>query len=120
MLDARLRAGGRAEFAFPAAHNAAILVMQGEVTLNGRRAAANDFVLFANEGERVAVAAEAEAQLLVLAGEPIAEPVVAYGPFVMNTRAELVKAFEDYQAGRLGIIPAVHTDVRADTTGSSS
>jgi redox-sensitive bicupin YhaK (pirin superfamily) len=54
--------------------------------------------------------------VLVLGGLPIREPVVAYGPFVMNTREEIVKAFEDYQAGRLGTIPVAHADVDGDTT----
>ena len=51
---------------------------------------------------------------MFLGGLPIREPVAAYGPFVMNTKAEILTALEDYQAGRLGTIPAAHADVAAE------
>jgi quercetin 2,3-dioxygenase len=102
VFDVRLARGGAAPFEFPAHHNLAMLVMEGEVTLNGKPASKHDFALFANEGEQVRVEASSDAQLLVLSGEPIHEPVVSYGPFVMNTEQEIVQAFEDYRSGKFG------------------
>jgi quercetin 2,3-dioxygenase len=103
MLDIRLAAKGRAEFDVPAAHNAALLVMKGEVDVNGEKASENEFVVFANAGENITVASSGgDAQLLLLAGEPIEEPVVSYGPFVMNTEGEIRQAMIDFQSGKFG------------------
>ena len=103
MLDIRLTPGGRADFDVPSRHNATLLVMNGDVTVNGEAASENEFVVFRNAGERIAVeSAGGEAQLLLLAGEPIDEPVVSYGPFVMNTEGEIRQAMLDFQSGKFG------------------
>ncbi len=102
MLDIRLVEEGRADIDVPARHNAALLVMKGEIAVSGETASENEFVVFANAGERIPVEARSEAQLLLLAGEPIEEPVVAYGPFVMNTEGEIRQAMVDFQAGKFG------------------
>ncbi|MDB4968821.1 MAG: Short-chain dehydrogenase [Myxococcales bacterium] len=105
MFDVRLNRAGRADFSFPASENAALLVMKGAVTINGSaKAATDDFVLFRNEGERITVAADDDAHLLVLNGEPIREPVVSYGPFVMNSEREIQQAITDFQQGKFGYL----------------
>jgi quercetin 2,3-dioxygenase len=103
VYDVTLQASGRLELSFAANQNASLLVMKGDVTINGSaKARLNDFVVFKNVGERIVVEANADAHLLVLNGEPIDEPVVQYGPFAMNTKAEIAEAFADYQAGKFG------------------
>jgi redox-sensitive bicupin YhaK (pirin superfamily) len=102
LFDIHLNAGGGVQLSFPAGENTALLVLDGEVTINGNRAAALDFVLFENEGEAIAIRAETKAHLLLLNGEPIDEPVVQYGPFVMNTQEEIRQAVLDFRAGKFG------------------
>ena len=73
--------------------------------MNGEKSAGEgDLVIFARAGDGVTVKSNSDAKLLVMDGEPIAEPVVGHGPFVMNSRAEIQQAFEDYQLGKMGEI----------------
>ncbi|MCC7508100.1 MAG: pirin family protein [Planctomycetes bacterium] len=102
MFDVRLKAGGSAELPTPESWNAALLVMAGKVSINGRDAKENDFVLFKREGVAINVKPTSDAQLLLLSGEPIDEPVANYGPFVMNTPAEIEQAIHDFRAGKFG------------------
>lgn len=106
LWDVRVRAGKSADLSLPEGHTTAFLVLQGEVLVNGdREAGGGALAIFTREGDRITVLAKSEATLLVLSGEPIAEPIVGQGPFVMNSRAEIQQAFEDYQLGRMGEIP---------------
>lgn len=105
LFDVRLKAGGELELDFPARQNAAVLVMKGEVTVNEKEAGrVNDLVVFQNQGERIALRAEQDAHLLVLNGEPIPDPVVAYGPFVMNSEREILQAMADFNSGKFGYL----------------
>jgi len=102
LWDVRLNAGGGTAFSVPAGHNATVFVLSGTVSVNGRPAADAEFVVLDRKGEAVRIDAESDAKLLFLSGEPIDEPVFGYGPFVMNTEAEIRQAITDYQSGKMG------------------
>ena len=103
VLDLRLAANGRADLSPPDGHTALAVVLRGRVLLNGTGEAGRaDLAIFDRAGDGVTVEAREDAVVLVLSGEPIDEPVVSYGPFVMNTQEEIRQAISDYQSGRLG------------------
>jgi quercetin 2,3-dioxygenase len=103
LWDLRLKAGHRVELPAAEGRTAILVVQRGEVTINDSQSAtAVDLVLFDRKGEGLVVAAKAAAMALFLSGEPIDEPVVGYGPFVMNTPEEIQQAMIDYRSGRMG------------------
>jgi redox-sensitive bicupin YhaK (pirin superfamily) len=103
LWELRLNPGKGTLLELPAGQTAALFVLKGKVQLNAAtQARATEFVSFAREGEAIRVDAESDATMLVLGGEPIDEPVVGYGPFVMNTQVEIQRAIEDYRSGRMG------------------
>ena len=107
MLDVRLNPKGRARLSLAENHNTAILVTSGQIRVNGSELAqAGDFVLFANRrGEDIDVEATlGAASGVVLSGEPINEPMFGYGPFLMNTKEEIVEAYQDFQDGKFGAL----------------
>ncbi|UNY97854.1 pirin family protein [Zhouia spongiae] len=105
MYNLTLNEEGKALFSFPAHYNTALLVLEGSILVNGEEKAGTDrFVLFENKGEDFTVEAFNSAKVLMLSGEPIKEPIAAHGPFVMNYKAELLQAFEDYNMGKFGYL----------------
>jgi len=107
LWDIRLNRDADVTIDLPAGHNAMIAVLAGHVTVNGEHPAGEaEIVRFERSGSAVRVHADGDSVLLVLTGEPINEPVIGHGPFVMNSEAEIRQAIEDYNAGRFGTIAA--------------
>ena len=103
LYDLRLRAGHSMPLQIQNGYNVGLLVLSGQASVGGsHRLSEADLAVFVSTGEPVTIVAEEDATILVMAGEAINEPVARYGPFVMNTKAELVQAVNDYQAGKMG------------------
>jgi redox-sensitive bicupin YhaK (pirin superfamily) len=104
LFDIKLKEGATVTASVPAAHNTALLVIEGHMKVNDSEVAEHSFVLFKNEGEEVGLTASADSVVLLLSGEPINEPIASYGPFVMNTQAEIHEAIKEFQSGKYGVL----------------
>ena len=101
--DMRLTAGASVQLPVAAGRNGALVVLRGKLRVNGERdAGPASLVLLERAGEGVALEVLEDACVLLLSGEPIDEPIVGYGPFVMNSQEEIAEAFDDFHGGRFG------------------
>jgi redox-sensitive bicupin YhaK (pirin superfamily) len=106
MSTVRLQAGGAVSFPELAGRNVFLYIVQGTVRIDGEAAQQHRLVELSEAGDSVDIVAETDAVLLFGHAQPLGEPVVAHGPFVMNTREEIQQAARDYMAGKFGGLPA--------------
>ena len=108
--DGQLKAAQTQVLHVPVDHNTLLVVLVGEVQVNGSQLVQDhSVVLFAQDGEAlIQLEALQDTHFLVLTGKPLNEPIQGYGPFVMNTKQEIIQAFEDFNQGKFGAIPVQH------------
>ncbi len=105
VMNVKLKKGGKADFSFPEGQTTFLLLIEGNIVVNGSENVPTDhLVLFEREGNDFTIEASDDAIVLVISGEPLNEPIVPHGPFVMNTDAEIMQAFEDYNQGKFGYL----------------
>jgi redox-sensitive bicupin YhaK (pirin superfamily) len=97
--------GGGMEIPIPKNFNALLYLLDGKAEINGaRHAGGKDLVWFKNDGESISFEGLEETRAILLAGEPINEPLATYGPFVMNNQTQIMEALRDYQMGKMGVL----------------
>ena len=105
LFNVHLNKGKGTSFSFDKNHNTGLLVIKGSITINNiEKAPTNHFVLFENDGKEFTVRADEDTTILILSGEPLDEPIASYGPFVMNTNAEIKQTISDFNSGKFGYL----------------
>jgi len=105
LFNVKLNKGKGTSLSFNESHNTGLLVIKGNIIINNKeRAPTNHFVLFENKGKEFTVKAEDDAEILILSGKPIDEPIASYGPFVMNTNEEIRQTIDDFNNGKFGYL----------------
>lgn len=103
IYDMRLEKGSKLSFDLSKDHNTGLIVFEGTVKINDSKIAKSDqFVLYKNDGETIQLESTKKSALLVLSGEPIHENIIQYGPFLMNTKTEIIEAIDDFNNGKFG------------------
>ena len=104
VADLTLSGGQTETFTVPDTYSLMVYVLSGSASANTQPIERGQIALFNNDGDTITLSTTAGTKLLILAGEPIREPLAVYGPFVMNTREEILAAFDDFQNGRMGVL----------------
>ncbi|QMW02207.1 pirin family protein [Spirosoma foliorum] len=104
VADLTLKNGQSETLTIPKEYSLMVYVLSGSANLFGETIDRGQIALMNADGDTITLSTSTDAKLLILAGEPIHEPLAVYGPFVMNTREEILEAFEDFQNGRMGVL----------------
>lgn len=105
LQNAKLNKDGKVVFTFPSYYTVAALVIKGSIKVNTEEEVPTDhFVLFNTDGESFSIEAMEDSIVLIMAGNPLREPIFAHGPFVMNTRNEIIEAIDDFNNGKFGVL----------------
>lgn len=105
LYNLKPKGGTELTLTFPSHFTTAILAIEGSATLNGEKKLQTDnLAVFATDSEEITVRADEDSVLLFMSGEPLNEPIAQYGPFLMNTNAEIAQAIDDFQQGKFGYL----------------
>ena len=99
-----LKAGAKIDIDIPEERNSILYQLHGDTIVQNQEIGDKHLIHFSNDGEHIEIEAKSDSLILFLAGDPINEPVVSYGPYVMNSQTEIMEAMRDYQMGKMGLM----------------